>query len=61
MRCCGGELENVSVLVAVGVSEDGYHDMLGVAENSREDNEFLRNILRILKDRGLNGVSLVIS
>lgn len=60
-RSWGGEVENVSVLVAVGVSYDGYREMLGVAEGSREDKESWRNFLRYLKDRGLKGVKLVIS
>jgi len=31
-RTWGGEVRNVSVLVAVGVGQDGYRDILGVAE-----------------------------
>ena len=31
-RTWGGEVRNVSVLVAVGVGEDGYRDILGIAE-----------------------------
>ena len=31
-RSWGGEVKNVSILVAVGVNEDGYREILGVAE-----------------------------
>ena len=31
-RSWGGEIKNVSVLVAIGVSEDGYREILGAAE-----------------------------
>jgi transposase-like protein len=36
-RSWGGEVKNVSVLVAVGVNEDGYREILGVAEGTKED------------------------
>ena len=36
-RSWGGELQNVSVLVAIGVNAEGYREILGVAEGSRED------------------------
>lgn len=60
-RSWGGEVENVSILVAVGVSDAGYREILGVAEGSREDKESWRNFARYLKDRGLKGVKLVVS
>ena len=60
-RSWGGEVQNVSVLVAIGVNSDGYREILGVAEGSREDKESWNNFFRYLKDRGLNGVKLVIS
>jgi len=60
-RSWGGEVRNVSVLVAVGVNEDGYREILGVAEGAKEDKESWRNFLRYLKDRGLKGVNLVVS
>ena len=56
-----GEVQNVSVLVAIGVNSDGYREILGVAEGSREDKESWNNFFRYLKERGLNGVKLVIS
>jgi transposase-like protein len=36
-RTWGGEVRNVAVLVAVGVGEDGYRDILGIAEGCKED------------------------
>ncbi len=60
-RSWAGEVQNVSVLVAVGVNEDGYREILGVAEGSREDKESWSNFLRYLKERGLHGVRLIIS
>jgi putative transposase len=60
-RSWGGEVENVSVLVAIGVDETGYRKILGVAEGAKEDRESWLNFLRHLKGRGLNGVRLFIS
>ena len=60
-RSWGGEVQNISVLVAIGVNSEGYREILGVAEGSREDKESWSNFFRYLKERGLNGVKLVIS
>lgn len=60
-RSWGGSVEKVAVLVAIGVSEDGYREILGVCEGLKEDKESWRKFLRHLKDRGLSGVALVIS
>ncbi len=54
-------LSNVSVLVAVGVNDEGYREILGIAEGSREDKEFWTNFLRYLKDREFSGVKLIVS
>jgi transposase-like protein len=59
-RSWGGEVRNVAVLVAVGVGADGYREILGVAEGTKEDQESWRSFLRYLKRRGLKGVKLVI-
>jgi len=59
-RSWGGEVENVSVLVAIGVDETGYRKILGVAKGAKEDRESWLNFLRHLKERGLNGVRLFI-
>jgi transposase-like protein len=34
-RSWGGEVRNVSVLVAIGVNQEGYREVLGVAEGTR--------------------------
>ena len=60
-RSWGGEVRNVSVLVAVGVNKDGYRDILGVAEGAKEDKESWRSFFRYLKKRGLSGVELFIT
>ena len=33
----GGEFENVAILVAIAVNEDGYREVLGAAEDMKED------------------------
>jgi len=60
-RSWGGEVRNIAVLAAVGVRSDGYREILGVAEGTKEDLESWRNFLRYLKGRGLKGVRLFIS
>lgn len=60
-RSWGGEVQPVSVLVAIGVNKEGYREIIGVAEGSREDAESWRNFFRYLKERGLQKVSLIVS
>lgn len=60
-RSWGGEVRNVSVLVAVGVGEDGYREVLGVQEGMREDKESWQDFLKRLKARGLSGTQLFIT
>jgi putative transposase len=60
-RSWGGEVRNVAVLIAVGVDQDGYRDVLGVCEGATEDKESWKEFLRHLKGRGMNGVRLFIS
>jgi transposase-like protein len=60
-RSWGGAVKNVSVLVAVGVNQDGYREILGVAEGSKEDKASWQSFLRYLKQRGLTGVRLIVS
>ncbi len=60
-RSWGGEVRNVAVLVAIGVAEDGYREILGVTEGTKEDHESWLSFLRHLKSRGLRGVRLFIS
>ena len=60
-RSWGGEVRNVSVLVAIGVGVDGFRDILGVAEGAKEDKASWTAFLRNLKERGLKGVKLFTS
>jgi transposase-like protein len=60
-RSWGGEVRNVSVLVAIGVGTDGFREILGVAEGIKEDKASWGNFLRSLKERGLAGVKLFTS
>lgn len=60
-RTWGGEVRNIAVLVAVGVDKLGFREILGISEGIREDKESWRNFLRHLKQRGLDGVELIIS
>src|SRR5579885_66076 len=42
-RSWGGEVKNVAVLVAVGVNQDGFREVLGVMEGAKEDKESWAN------------------
>lgn len=59
-RSWGGEVRNVSILVAIGVNQDGYREVLGVSEGTKEDKASWQSFLRGLKQRGLKGVKLVV-
>jgi transposase-like protein len=48
------------VLVAVGVSEQGFREVLAVETYASERAEAYRNLLKGLLQRGLSGVSLVV-
>ena len=60
-RSWGGEVKNVAVLIAIGVDSEGYREVLGVAEGTKEDAESWRAFLRGLKERGLTGVRLFVT
>lgn len=59
-RSWGGEIQNVSVLVAIGVNEDGCREIIGAAEGMKEDKDSWRSFFVWLKERGLEGVRLMI-
>ena len=59
-RNWGGEYENVAVLVAIAVNEDGYREVLGAAEGMKEDKASWVNFFQWLRGRGLDGVKLVV-
>jgi putative transposase len=57
-RSWAGEVRNVSLLVAIGVNQSGYREILGICEGAKEEKA---GFLKHLKERGLNGVRLIIS
>lgn len=59
-RCWGGQVENISILIAIGVNSEGHREILGAAEGLKEDSASWRNFLIHLKERGLSGVKLFI-
>ena len=60
-RSWGGEVRNVSVLVAIGVNGEGYREVLGVMEGAKEDKGSWLNFLKHLKTRGLKGTVLFVT
>ena len=58
-RSWGGEVQNVSILVAIGVSSDGCREIIGAAEGMKEDKESWHSFFVWLKSRGLKGVRLI--
>ena len=59
-RNWGGEYQNVSILVAIAVNEDGYREVLGAAEGMKEDKASWVNFFQWLRGRGLEGVQLIV-
>lgn len=59
-RSWSGSVENVSILVAIGVSKDGHREVIGVAEGMREDSASWEQFFRGMIERGLKGVRLVV-
>ncbi len=59
-RSWGGEIQNVSILLAIGVDSDGHREILGAAEGMKEDHESWRSFFVWLKERGLKGVRLFV-
>ena len=61
LRCnWDGEFENVAILVAIAVNEDGYREVLGAAEGMKEDKASWISFFQWLRSRGLDGVRLVV-
>ena len=57
-RSWGGSFENVAIMVAIGVNDDGYREVIGAAEGFTESAECWREFLSWLKGRGLSGVRM---
>ena len=60
-RTWAEEVRNISVLVAFGVNEDGFRDILGTWEGPKEDKAGWSTFLSHLKKRGLKGVKMFVS
>ena len=60
-RSWAGEVRNVSLLVAIGVSAEGFREILGICEGAKEDKAGWSKFLAHLKQRGLTGVELIVS
>jgi transposase-like protein len=60
-RSRAGEARNVSLLVAIGVSAEGFRETLGIAEGAKEDRAGWSGFLAHLRRRGLAGVELIVS
>ena len=61
LRNWGGEFENVAILVAIVVNEDGYRVVLGFAEGRKESKASWANFFHWLRNCGLDGVKLVVA
>ena len=59
-RSWGGHVENVSVLVAIGVDSEGHREVIGVAEGMKEDGDSWEQFVRGMIERGLKGVRLLV-
>lgn len=59
-RSWGGEFENVSILVALAVDNEGYREIIGTSEGMKEDKESWAAFLKELKNRGLKGTQMFI-
>ena len=60
-RSWAGEVRNVSLLVAIGVNESGYREILGICEGAKENKAGWSEFLKHLKERGLKGIRLITS
>lgn len=57
----GSHVGDLALLVAIGVSETGYREVLAVESAAGERKEAYRSLLKGLLERGLKGVQLVVS
>jgi putative transposase len=57
----GGRIVSKAIILAVGLSEEGKREVLGMKVGHAETEEFWKELLRELLDRGLRGVRLVTS
>ena len=59
-RNWGGTYENVAILIAMAVNEDGYREVIGASEGMKEDKASWQEFLKRLRKRGLTGTQLFI-
>ena len=59
-RNWGGEYENVAILVAIAVNEDGFREVLGAAEGMKEDKASWVSFFQWIRGCGLDGVKLIV-
>ena len=59
-RNWGGTYENVAILIAMAVNEDGYWEVIGASEGMKEDKTSWQEFLKSLRKRGLTGTQLFI-
>ena len=57
----GAQYKTKALLIVVGIREDGLREILGACIAESEDSGFWLTLFRSLKDRGLDGVEMVIS
>ena len=57
----GSHVGDLALLVAIGVNEQGYREVLAVESAAGERKEAYRSLLKGLLERGLHGVQLVVS
>lgn len=56
-----GHVEPISILVAVGVTDEGFREVLAVTAGSSEDGDSWLALLRDVRKRGVRGVDLIIA
>ena len=56
-----GQVRDVAVLVATGITPEGERQVLGVSVSLSEHETHWKAFLRSLKDRGMHGIELIIS
>lgn len=59
-RSWGGTHGNVDVMVAIGVNDDGYREVIGAAEGFAESSGCWREFLSRLRSRGLRGGRMIV-
>jgi len=57
----GGRIVSKAIVLAVGLSEEGKREVLGMKVGHAESDEFWTELIRSMLDRGLRGVKLVTS